>query len=486
MKWEITIMPKNSDAKGATFSVDAENWMDALKSGLDRLGKKEKTVKIISCQIMEDHSICITDMSTQSVFFVKPIEAPSLDPLPEPEGESFLESKSSGSIEMPQEAVSFMEDKGDMPPSPPALAQHNVFYSKDENPGPGSNVVYRERVIAVPPDTSKDSIAGMMQHYFQSLSREMTAVQGNKIINLAVYDHEFKGNPKGLALAALSWQDWKNQAPVIIYPQEEAAAAQSGAHVPMAQPQAGPKAAPPAAAQAPRRAQTPLPIQAPVHAPAHEPARSRRSSSEMKLEDFDPNQVLTEVFEELQDMFLTQTQDEAADFVLNLAMKKIAVEGGTIFLADINTRDLMFAAVKGPNSEKLRGQKLKMTKGIVGFAAREGAAIAIADVRKDPRFCSDFDQEGGFITKSVLCSPIQYEGRTFGAIELVNKKKGDMFSQPEINVISYLASQLAEFIATSLPSGEPDFLEEEKAQVGSTMKRPPPAQNMKKKKKGRK
>ena len=184
----------------------------------------------------------------------------------------------------------------------------------------------------------------------------------------------------------------------------------------------------------------------------------------MMIDELDPNKALAEAFEELQDLFLTQTQDEAAEFVLNIATKKIAVEAGTVFLADINTRKMAFAAVKGPNAEALRGQELQMTKGIVGFAAREGAAIAVADVAKDPRFCSDFDQTGGFVTKSVLCAPIQFEGRTFGAIELVNKKKGDMFTQGEINIISYLASQLAEFIATSLPSAEPDFMDEDHAQ----------------------
>jgi len=201
-----------------------------------------------------------------------------------------------------------------------------------------------------------------------------------------------------------------------------------------------------------------------VPAAASAQTRERRKSAEMMIDELDPNKALAEAFEELQDLFLTQTQDEAAEFVLNIATKKITVEAGTVFLADINTRKMAFAAVKGPNSEALKGQNLHMTKGIVGFAAREGAAIAVADVAKDPRFCSDFDQTGGFVTKSVLCAPIQFEGRTFGAIELVNKKKGDMFTQGEINIVSYLASQLAEYIATSLPSAEPDFLEEDRAQ----------------------
>jgi GAF domain-containing protein len=175
----------------------------------------------------------------------------------------------------------------------------------------------------------------------------------------------------------------------------------------------------------------------------------------------DTGEILAEVFEEMQDLYITQDQEEAAKFVLKLAMKKIPAEAGSVFLADINTRELYFAAVAGPAADKLKGQRLMITTGIVGFAARRGAAIAISDVRKDPRFCDEFDSSSGFVTKSVVCAPVQYEGRSFGAMEILNRKGGDSFSQGEVNIISYIATQLAEYIATSLPSAEPDFDEDQ-------------------------
>jgi putative methionine-R-sulfoxide reductase with GAF domain len=457
MKWEVSVIPKNSDSAQSAITIDAENWMDALHSGFDSLGGKGDKVKIISCLIKEDLSVWITDLTTKSTFIIKPVGTPlDLPPIPEPAEQSFLESKSSVSqpdaeASRNEQAVqSFIDQRMDLPPVPPPMLQHKVFYKKDENPGAESSVIYRERVISVAPDASKRDVTALVQYHFESLRREMERIQGSKYINIEVYDHEFKGNPKGLALAALSWQEWKNQAPAVVFPKEETSAAQ---------------ARPPSVPSAPQAAAQP------VHAPAaHDVPRRKSPSREIKPDEIDENQVLSEVFEELQDLFLVQNQDDAAQYVLNLAMNKIPVEAGTVFLADINTRDMLFAAVIGPTTERLKGQRLNLTKGIVGFAAREGAAIAIADVRKDPRFCSDFDQHGGFVTKSVLCAPAQYEGRTFGAIELVNRKGGDMFSQSEINVVSYLASQMAEFIATSLPSPEPDFFEEENRAKGKDTK----------------
>jgi sigma-B regulation protein RsbU (phosphoserine phosphatase) len=205
------------------------------------------------------------------------------------------------------------------------------------------------------------------------------------------------------------------------------------------------------------------------------------------IQRLDTAEVLAEVFEEMQDLYMTQDQEEAAEFALSLAMKKIPAEAGSVFLADINTRELYFAAVRGPTAEKLKGQRLMITRGIVGFAARRGAAIAISDVRKDPRFCDEFDSGSGFVTKSVVCAPVQYEGRSFGAVEILNREGGDSFSQGEVNIISYIATQLAEYIATSLPSAEPDFDDEEekKKAVAPAPAAPAPKKKGKKKKKGR-
>jgi signal transduction protein with GAF and PtsI domain len=191
-----------------------------------------------------------------------------------------------------------------------------------------------------------------------------------------------------------------------------------------------------------------------------------------QVELMDTGEILAQVFEGMQDLFLTQTQDEAAEFTLRLAMAKIPAEAGSVFLADINTRELYFAAVAGPTAAKLKGQRLHMTKGIVGFAARRGAAIAISDVRKDPRFCNEFDQNTDFVTKSVVCAPVQYEGRSYGAVEILNRKGGDSFTQGEVNVISYIATQLGEYIATALPTVEPGFEEEEKQTAASGAKGP--------------
>ncbi len=541
MKWEVFIPPKDAGSMQTTVTVEAKNWLSALNAGLKQLGEQGDMAANLMCDVRDDGSIHVTDYKTRRVFQLRNLgEEPSPGGLPPAERTSFLESKSAGRAsqapleQAPPVQQSFVESE--VPPTPVAIAEHKIFFSRDENPTTGSNLIYRERLIASTEVGEREVLRSLLLHYFETLRRSITTLEGARYINLAVYTQEFKGRPPGPPVGALSWQDWKDREPQISFPSVEPAKVETSFIPPDAAPAEpapaapAPQAAPsqPAAAPAsaspkpdtsasslgattPAGSQVPpapdipaaAPPEAPAAAPAEAPAataapapqpghaRRRTPSQQMHIgrdvQMQDTGEILAEVFEEMQDLYFTQNQEEAAEFVLNLAMKKIPAEAGSVFLADINTRELYFAAVYGPTAEKLKGQRLMITTGIVGFAARRGAAIAISDVTKDPRFCDEFDSSSGFVTKSVVCAPVQYEGRSFGAMEILNRKGGDSFSQGEVNIISYIATQLAEYIATSLPSAEPDFDEDDskKAQPRAVAA-PKKAVKAKKGKKGKK
>ena len=168
------------------------------------------------------------------------------------------------------------------------------------------------------------------------------------------------------------------------------------------------------------------------------------------------NEILAQVFEEMMGLFNCRTRESAAEFALDVAMRRIPCEAGSVLLSDINSRDLIFTAVRGDAGHRLKGRKVQMGKGIVGFAARQGVAIAIADVRKDSRWNQELDTETGFSTRSVIVAPIVHEGLTHGAFELLNRRGAEIFLQTETSIISYIATQLAEHLGNSVSSGGPD------------------------------
>jgi putative methionine-R-sulfoxide reductase with GAF domain len=155
---------------------------------------------------------------------------------------------------------------------------------------------------------------------------------------------------------------------------------------------------------------------------------------------------LEEVFEMTQDVNHKATQEEALYFMLDLAIDRIRVDSGSVFLADINQHDLFFGAARGPKAQEVMKFRVKMGQGIVGFCAEEGVGLAVSDVTQDSRFYAAISEKIGYPTRSILCVPMQVEGRIVGALELINRSENDVFSELDLNVANFIAHQLAEYL----------------------------------------
>ena len=165
-------------------------------------------------------------------------------------------------------------------------------------------------------------------------------------------------------------------------------------------------------------------------------------------------EILGELFERTQDMYGCADLREAANFVLDLAMKTVESESGAVFISDINKNDLYFAAARGPKADEVMDFRVPVGMGIVGFCAQSGVSLAVSDVDKDPHFYAAITKSLGYKTTSILCSPAQVEGRVFGALELINKAGGNTFTANEVNVLNFLAHEFADYLVNTGQTGE--------------------------------
>eukprot|EP00002_Diphylleia_rotans_P016862 TRINITY_DN3276_c0_g1_i2.p1 TRINITY_DN3276_c0_g1~~TRINITY_DN3276_c0_g1_i2.p1 ORF type:complete len:789 (+),score=165.62 TRINITY_DN3276_c0_g1_i2:56-2422(+) len=71
--------------------------------------------------------------------------------------------------------------------------------------------------------------------------------------------------------------------------------------------------------------------------------------------------------------------------------------------------------------------------GIAGSVFGSGQSVNIPDAYSDPRFYSSVDQNTGYKTKSVLCSPIKIANGTkiAGVVQVLNKRGGGAFSRED-------------------------------------------------------
>ncbi len=142
----------------------------------------------------------------------------------------------------------------------------------------------------------------------------------------------------------------------------------------------------------------------------------------------------------------------AAKHVLDLANQHVEAEASSIFFSDMNSalKDLIIVEASGPVANKIKGIHVPVGKGIVGFCVQNGVKLTVNSVQQNPNFYGKLDQEFGFRTSSILCVPIQHGSRTYGAIELINKKGDDKWSTNDANVLESLGMILGRAIETRL------------------------------------
>lgn len=387
-KFEVFIPAVGPGSFDLTFRVEADNWLAALNTGLKKIGEKGGAGNNFLVDIQDDNSIHVTDPKSQRVFRIHELEAP---PALEP----------------------------DTAPGDTTAQFPNPF-----DPMPGRSTQLDLPAVAAKPHA----------HEPATLPPTPLAAGATQLVEPL---------PKPAA--------------PISSPRNVAAKNTSGSHAASARP----KTLPPAAYNPPS---APTSARPKTSGSIRRPSSMARNVTEVPREEMRPptgrigrerpaqqeniDDTLAELFDRVQEMEGFGDPEEALDFVLDLAMEKIAAESGSVFLADLSTNDLTLGAARGPKSKELLrlNPRVPMGVGIVGFCAQEGVSLAISDVQRDPRFFRAISDRIGYPTKSILSVPMIRNGRSFGCLEVLNKKVSTRFTEGEVAILAYLADATARYL----------------------------------------
>jgi PAS domain S-box-containing protein len=144
------------------------------------------------------------------------------------------------------------------------------------------------------------------------------------------------------------------------------------------------------------------------------------------------SQVITSILD------LHETLSIIADHTIWL----LGVAAASVILYDEESGDLWFGASSGEGADFIRGKRLEVGQGIVNWVIQNGEPLLVQDVAQDARFFSNWDEESGFTTRSILCVPLRSKGRTIGAIETINKASGP-FDQEDLSLLTSMAASAA-------------------------------------------
>ena len=135
--------------------------------------------------------------------------------------------------------------------------------------------------------------------------------------------------------------------------------------------------------------------------------------------------------------------DELIPAILDKTTEIIKAEAGAIFTISGRRGDLIFKAASGPASEKAEKFRIKKGEGIVGWVVENQQPLIVDDVAGDPRFFNKIDEKTGFKTKSIICIPLKVGDKTFGAIEIINKKDNTPFNEDDLKLLSGISERIA-------------------------------------------
>jgi len=141
--------------------------------------------------------------------------------------------------------------------------------------------------------------------------------------------------------------------------------------------------------------------------------------------------------------------------LLRIIVKKLKevvdVDRSSLFLVDMEAgRDRLWTIIaEGLEKAQVPFITLPLGTGIVGWCAENRKQLIVNDVQKDPRWDRSVDQRTGYLTNSILATPlIGTTGKPLGVIEVINKNSGD-FSQEDGDFLRAFASVASVHLETA-------------------------------------
>ena len=140
--------------------------------------------------------------------------------------------------------------------------------------------------------------------------------------------------------------------------------------------------------------------------------------------------------------------------ILDAVMDEMDAENCSLMLKDPISGDLAICAARGKNEGKSvfypnrsgNGKRFKSGEGIAGWVLREGQAVMLNDVIREPRFVSvaglnSNNNNNNRKVSSLICFPIREKDQVVGVFNLSHSKKG-AFNEGDKLALSYISNQV--------------------------------------------
>ncbi len=139
----------------------------------------------------------------------------------------------------------------------------------------------------------------------------------------------------------------------------------------------------------------------------------------------------------------TTDLDRLLGLILNELLDSINAQRGTLYLID-EQHDELVSRTLSATPDQTRVIRAKIGEGIAGTVARTGETLNIQDAVFDPRFDSSVDAKTGYLTRTILATPMRNpQQKIIGVVQVLNKLGDGPFTVRDERLLTAMAAQAA-------------------------------------------
>jgi sigma-B regulation protein RsbU (phosphoserine phosphatase) len=136
--------------------------------------------------------------------------------------------------------------------------------------------------------------------------------------------------------------------------------------------------------------------------------------------------------------------DELLRAILEVARRVIQAEAASLFLcAESNDHLNLVISSRGEGEFVQPKIRVERGQGIAGWVFEHDESLLIPDAYADDRFFRGADQATGFRTRSILCSPLKWNGRMIGVLQVLNPRNKESFEPEDLEGFDAYSSLIA-------------------------------------------
>ena len=138
--------------------------------------------------------------------------------------------------------------------------------------------------------------------------------------------------------------------------------------------------------------------------------------------------------------------DQTLNTIVQKILRAVNAEQGSIMLLTDDQKDPFQTFVRKEEYSTLKPH-YHINTSISGWVLKNEEPLLINNLAKDSRFNSTREEQRGI--KSILCSPIWFEGKIIGIMTMVNKKDKTEFNENDQTLLSIISIQAGQLIKNS-------------------------------------